>query len=152
MAQEKKQVEQHELGERCMDHIHSIMHLYRSKQYALLKDQAFELSHMEFKALNYFWYHPNTTQKDLVKHSGRDKSQLARLITGLKDKGLVLTTTDPEDRRVVRISLSPEGEQIHEEVKQLGKSLSMQAVAGLSVQESQTLQQLLSKIRSNLTD
>ena len=135
-----------------MENIHQLMHLYRTRQYASLKEDACELSHMEFKVLNYFWHHPHATQKDLVRHSGRDKSQLARLINGLKEKGLLDASVDPLDRRVVRISLTDSGDSIHAHVHSLGKELAEKAFNGLTEQESGQLLHLLQKIRNNLTD
>ena len=50
---------------------------------------------MEHKVLGFFCRHPGATQSDLASHAGRDKSQLARLIAGLRARGLLDAQPDP---------------------------------------------------------
>ncbi|MDZ7890720.1 MAG: MarR family transcriptional regulator [Rhodoferax sp.] len=54
---------------------------------------------------------PGATQQQLVQSMGRDKGQMARLIRELEDRQLLVRTPDERDRRVWRLSLTPEGEQ-----------------------------------------
>lgn len=53
---------------------------------------------------------PGATQQQLVQAMGRDKGQMARLIRELEDRQLLLRTPDASDRRVWRLSVTPEGE------------------------------------------
>ena len=69
-----------------------------------------ELTHMDGRVLGFFAHHPGATQKDLGQHSGRDKGQLARLVQGLRARGLLAATPDPADRRHLRIALTPAGQ------------------------------------------
>lgn len=52
---------------------------------------------------------PGATQQQLVQSMGRDKGQMARLIRELEDRQLLVRTPDERDRRVWRLSLTPEG-------------------------------------------
>ena len=64
-----------------------------------------EVSPLEGKALGFFSRHPGATLSDLVAHSGRDKGQLAKLVAGLRERGLLEAQVDPQDRRVTRLQI-----------------------------------------------
>ncbi len=136
-----------------METIHTIMHLYRSRQFRALRVEAGaagEISHMETKALAYFSRHPGATQRDLVQHSGRDKAQVTRLVQGLRDKGLLDARQDEQDRRSTRLYLSPLGGTVFADMHRHGKGLAGQALAGLSADERGQLAALLAKVQANL--
>ncbi|MRW93543.1 MarR family transcriptional regulator [Duganella sp. FT80W] len=126
------------------------MHLYRARQLRGLRDNAHELTHMEYKAMGFFHRHPGATQGDLVNHSGRDKAQLARLLKNLRDQGLLDASPDPADRRITRLALSTQGQQVFHSLNALGQQTSHAAVAGMSSEQLQQLQTLLQLIRANL--
>jgi len=130
--------------------VHRLMHEYRSLQYRQLRDGPHEITHMEGKVLWFFSRHPGATQKDLAQHSGRDKAQMARLIAGLRERGLLMAEVDEADRRNVKLSLSAAGQSVHRGLQQQGKRLSAKAVSGLSAAERQQLAALLQRVRDNL--
>ncbi|MCC6076537.1 MarR family winged helix-turn-helix transcriptional regulator [Pseudomonas sp. GCM10022188] len=138
------------LAEDVFESIHSVMHRYRAQQYRELRDGPSDLTHMEHKVLGFFARHPQATQSDLVEHSGRDKAQLARLIRGLRDKGLLDGQSDPADRRSIRLQLTAAGEAMHQSLAARGQRLSAVAVAGLSEEECHQLLALLDRIDHNL--
>ena len=138
------------LAEDVFESIHALMHQYRARQYRELRDGPSDLTHMEHKVLGFFARHPQATQSDLVGHSGRDKAQLARLIRGLREKGLLEGQADPADRRSIRLWLTPAGEAAHESLEARGQRLSADAVAGLSDEECRQLLGLLDRIHANL--
>ncbi|MGI4719438.1 MAG: MarR family winged helix-turn-helix transcriptional regulator [Janthinobacterium lividum] len=136
-----------------MEAIHAIMHLYRSRQYRALRADsaaAQEMTHMENKALGYFAHRPGATQRDLVRHSGRDKAQVTRLVQGLRDKGLLEARQDAADRRSTRLFLSAAGEAVYGDMHRQGQLLAEQALAGLSQDERQDLAALLGRVQANL--
>ena len=145
-----KQVNKVNQSEQVFDAIHSIMHLFRARQLRGLRDNAHELTHMEYKALGFFSRRPGATQGDLVAHSGRDKAQLARLLKGLRDKQLLDATPDEADRRITRLTLSAEGQKIFHSLHQLGVQASSAAVTGMNADQLTQLQGLLQQIRNNL--
>ena len=74
----------------------------------------------------------------------------ARLIRGLRDKGLHDGHADPEDRRSIRLQLTPAGEAVHQALEVRGQGLAAAAVAGLNEEECRQLLALLGRIDSNL--
>jgi DNA-binding MarR family transcriptional regulator len=136
--------------EGVLDLIHTVMHLYRSKQYQVLRDGPHDLTHMESKVLGYFQRHPGATQSDCARHSGRDKAQLARLITSLRERGLLDAVPDEADRRNVRLTLTNAGAAIQQVLAQQAHKLNAEAVNGLSAQDSAQLLAMLRQVKHNL--
>jgi DNA-binding MarR family transcriptional regulator len=130
--------------------IHTIMHLFRSEQYQALRDGPYDLTHMEGKILAFLARNSGATLSELVARSGRDKSQLARLIKSLREQGLLQGQNDKDDRRNVRLTLTSEGRAIHQYLQHQVGRLSKVAVKGLGAQELRILVALLQKVRSNL--
>ena len=130
--------------------VHALMHDYRSLQYRFLRDGPHDITHMDGKVLGFFGRHPGATQSDLAQHSGRDKAQLARLIKGLRDRGLLAAEVDQDDRRNVRLSLTDAGQAIQRTLRQQARRLSAQAVSGLSATEREQLLALLRRVKGNL--
>lgn len=133
-----------------MESVHAIMHLYRSRQQRSLRGEQHELAHMEAKVLGFFARRPGASQSDLVAYSGRDKAQVARLIRGLRERGLLHAEADEADRRSTRLSLTDEGRSLHAALHRHDGQLAAAALAGLSEAEQATLLGLLGRLRANL--
>ena len=130
--------------------VHQVMHQYRAQQFRVLRDGPHDITHMDSKVLGYFGRHPGATQSDLAQHSGRDKAQLARLIKGLRDRGLLDGEADPSDRRNTRLSLTDAGQAVRRALQQQTKRLNATAVSGMSNVERELLTQLLLRVSENL--
>jgi DNA-binding MarR family transcriptional regulator len=137
-------------SDQVFETIHDIMHLYRSRQYRALRDGGHELTHMDAKVLGFFARHPGATQSDLAAHSGRDKAQLARLIRGLRDKGLLDARTDDADRRSTRLEVTPQGQALFGKLHRQRARLSDLAVSELSTTEREQLAALLKRVQATL--
>jgi DNA-binding MarR family transcriptional regulator len=105
---------------------------------------------MEAKVLGFFARHPGGTPSDLVAHSGRDKAQVARLIRGLRERGLLEAQADEADRRSTRLSLSEQGRVLYTTLHRNDGQLAEIALAGMSDGERSTLLDLLGRLRTNL--
>jgi DNA-binding MarR family transcriptional regulator len=133
-----------------MELVHHVMHQYRSEQYRVLGGGASDITHMEGKVLGYVGRHRGATQSDLARDSGRDKAQLARLIKGLRERGLLQAQPDPEDRRNLRLALTQAGEDVLHLLRQQTRRLASKAVNGLDAAERQQLVALLRRVSANL--
>lgn len=135
-----------------LDLVHRVMHQYRSQQYQVLRDGPHDITHMESKVMNYFGHHPGSTQSELAHKTGRDKAQVARLIKGLRERGLLDGEAGEEDRRSVRLSLTDDGRTVLRTLQQQARRLNARAVAGLSAEQQQQLLALLQQVSRNLDD
>ncbi|TWI61166.1 DNA-binding MarR family transcriptional regulator [Pseudoduganella lurida] len=133
-----------------METVHAIMHLYRARQFRTMRNGPHDLTHMESKALGYFARHPGATQSDLMAHSGRDKAQLARLVRGLRDRGLLEATVDEMDRRSTHLHVTAEGKAISRALQRSGEVLAEVAVTGLDEAQRRQLLALLAQVKKNL--
>jgi DNA-binding MarR family transcriptional regulator len=139
-----------EAGTDVFEAIHAIMHLYRAQQLRASQAGDAPLTHMENKVLGYFGRNPGATQRDLAAHSGRDKAQLARLIAGLREKGLLDAVAAPDDKRSTQLTLSAAGREAHAELRRHGATLSGLALDGLDGKERVQLLALLGRVQDNL--
>lgn len=129
--------------------MHMIMHRYRAKQFELLRDGNYDITHMEAKVLSYVGRNPGAAQGDLSRFMERDKAQLARLIKGLRDKGLLTSDADPQDRRSMRLTLTDVGLEIRKVMQQQGQNLNQIGISGLSEDEHQQLLSLVHRVYEN---
>jgi DNA-binding MarR family transcriptional regulator len=134
----------------ALDLIHTVMHLYRSRQYEVLRDGPHQITHMESKVLGYFSRYSGATQSDLAKSMGRDKAQLARLIKSLRDRKLLTAKIDESDRRNVQLAVTAEGQFVLNALHGQSRKLSAKAVVGLDASQRQQLIALLQHVRKNL--
>lgn len=130
--------------------VHAVMHDYRSLQYRFLRDGPHEITHMDGKVLGFVGRHPGSTQSDLAQHSGRDKAQVARLVKGLREKGLLDAVADEADRRNVRLSLSADGKAVQRALQRQARLLSARAVDGFGPADRERLVDLLRRVKDNL--
>lgn len=141
-----------ENSEEIFDVIHTSMHLLRARQLRALRDSEVALTHMEARVLSFFDRHPGETLSTLTAHSGRDKGQLARLLANLRERELLVARPDEQDRRNVRLSLTPTGQQIADTMRQQQHHLSRQAVQHFSAEEELQLMTLLHRVLKNLEE
>lgn len=137
-------------GDEVLELVHAVMHQLRSQLFQTLRQGMHDITHMESKVLGYFVRHPDATQSDLVQHTGRDKAQLARLIKGLRERGLLDAVADAHDRRNVCLRATPAGLQIQAALQRQARELEAQAVAGMAPADKAQLLELLGRVRTNL--
>ena len=115
-----------------------------------LPDGGYAITHMDGKVLGYFERHPGATQSDLAQHSGRDKAQLARLIKGLRDQGLLRAEADEADRRNLKLFLTADGQAIQQALQLQAGQIGAKAISGLTGAEQRQLLGLLQRVKDNL--
>lgn len=133
-----------------LEAIHAVMHLARSRQHQALRERGQNLTPLEVRVLAYFARHPGATQRDLAEFSSRDKGQLARLVSGLRERGLLEAQADPQDRRIARLQLTGKAQVQQEALRRQRRQLADAATAGLSDEQRRQLLAGLQQVRSNL--
>lgn len=133
-----------------LEAVHAVMHRVRALQYRAALGTPVELTHMDGKVLGFFARHPGATQSDLAAHSGRDKGQLARLVGGLKERGLLEAQADAADRRQIRLTPTAAGRAVQQALQRRRRRLADVAVAGLTEAERRQLLALLARVQANL--
>ena len=133
-----------------LETIHQVMHLYRSLRHVALRDDPNGLTQMEVRALSFFVREPGATLSDLVAASGRDKAQVARLISGLKAQGFLSAQAAGTDRRSIHLAATDKGLEVFQTLQRQSEHLAEVAVQGLDAARQQVLLDLLHAVQSNL--
>lgn len=92
-----------------------------------------------------------TNATDLARAAELNPGAMTRLIDKLIERGLVERHADPDDRRIVRIRLSEQGQSIWRDIDQCGNRVRERAMSGMD--EAQRLQfiRVLEQVRDNLS-
>jgi len=108
------------------------------------------LSHAQMSMLYMIFYHREVSPKDIVDYLGISKSAVSQMVEPLVDKGLVDRRYDPEDRRIIRLSLSAKGKQAVQKIIRLKSDGLRTAFDSLNEAEVKQLYALHQKMFANI--
>ena len=92
------------------------------------------------------------SQGEIGRLYGVDPSRITRLAKQLEGEGWIDRTRDPEDNRVVRMSLTSEGRQAFEIASEKGEVFKDRVRSALSEEEHSELRRLLDKLTEAMED
>ena len=125
--------------------VHDVVHRFRAVLQSSIADDESGLAMMEVRALAYLARHDGGTSGELVKRSGRDKGQVARLVGGLVERGLV-ERAPGSDRRSHTLHLTPEGKTVQRRLERKRVRAAGAMFAPFSTAERSTLAELLGRL------
>lgn len=94
------------LADRLLDVLSTATRRVRQE---MRRNSSLELTVPQFRALRYVERHPGTGLSRLADHLGMSRSSASALVERLARAGQVERTTDPAERRRIRIELSDSG-------------------------------------------
>ena len=120
---------------------------------ALLKDRIID-THMEphgitaaqFKVMIIIAQFGVDTPAELCRHLSLDSGSMTRMLDRLEQKGLLLRKRCADDRRLVRLALTEDGQALADKLPEIGVNAMNQLAGALDSEELQTLQAILKKI------
>jgi DNA-binding MarR family transcriptional regulator len=133
-----------------LEAVHGLMHAFRAQQYGAHEVESIALTHLEGKTLGIVARIGQTRQAELVGALGRDKAQVTRLIAGLRERGFLTTEVDEQDRRAVRLALTPQGRAALATLNTQLERVARRACEGLSATEMRDLAKLLDDMKARL--
>ena len=86
------------------------------------------------------------TARDITVLRGISKSQVSQAVDLLSAEGFLIRTPDARDRRIVHLSLSPEGRPLAKECQRIQDLCTEQLVRDLSEEETATLRALFDRV------
>ena len=95
-------------------------------------------------------HHPGMKQVELADRLDVEPISACRIIDRLEEAGLVERQRDPADRRAWRLSLTAKAQPIREQLRALAESMSLEAFAGLSEDQLETVRGALAQVRENI--
>ena len=125
-----------------MEHFDSIVHRYASKE-----PQHLDLCRKpELKILEILGKNGRLTMKEVADRATLSMSTMTTIMDGLVDKALVSRQRSEDDRRLVWVDLTPEGEKIYSEILDFHLRMVRGMLNALSKNEQNILIGLFRKI------
>ena len=129
--------------------LHDLMHAYRARMVRAMTSVHPDLTFNEVRALNFIGRHPGATQKELVRHSGADKAQVARMLGLLQDKGWLERSASEADKRVRCLQLSARGQQLFDQLRHRREQIATELLSDFPEAQQGLLHGLLLQARDS---
>lgn len=100
--------------------------------------------------LRELWEEDGLTQRELSNRVGMMEPTTVVAIRGMVKAGQVTRIRDTEDRRKVRILLTPEGRRLKNQLLPFAREVNENATLGLSKDEIRQLRILINRMKENL--
>lgn len=101
--------------------------------------------------LNALWQGESLSQTALAERLGIQPATLTVSLRPLEKAGYVNRVRDVDDQRVIRVSATPKGMALRDDVTTVWRELEKRTVNGLSADEQATFDALLSRITENVS-
>jgi DNA-binding MarR family transcriptional regulator len=95
--------------------------------------------------------HEGINQGGLAEQLEVEPITVCRMVDRLQDAGLVERRADAADRRSWRLHLTPRAHELLEQLRPLAEAMIDEALAGIDAADRDRLNQLLEKVRQNLS-
>jgi MarR family transcriptional regulator for hemolysin len=90
------------------------------------------------------------SQRGLAKQLRIEGATLTRHLDRMEREGLIVRTRDGDDRRQIRVDMTPKGRTLHRRLRTTAHAVGSRATAGISERDEATLRRVLSRLRDNL--
>lgn len=94
--------------------IHRLHRLLRRHFLAMAEEAGFQLTPEQFFLLDKLSRKDGQSQTELTDESLQDRPNLTRMVRELEGRGLLMRRGDPEDGRLKRVYLTPEGATLYQ--------------------------------------
>ncbi len=112
----------------------------------------FDLEPVEYSALHVLASPAGLRMSELSDRLILDKSKVTRIVDHLAQRGWVRREPDPDDRRAVRVVLTPTGQAYRDEVTVARAATLHDRFTALDATDQATLSALLNTLRDHLAD
>jgi DNA-binding MarR family transcriptional regulator len=124
----------------------------RSRFNSALNEKGIEATAEQYGLLSIINENPGTIQSDIGVKSGKDKTNVTRMLKLLETRGFIKRKKDPEDSRVFRIFITNSGRNLLEKMRPLAVATNREALAGINPEEITRFMTILDKIHSNTAE
>jgi DNA-binding MarR family transcriptional regulator len=104
----------------------------------------------QWRVIAVLGHNPGMKQVELADRLDVEPISTCRIIDRLEEAGLVERQRDPGDRRAWRLSLTAKAEPIRARLSELAEEMSLEAFAGLSDEQIETMGAALARVRDNI--
>ena len=113
---------------------------------ALRFSRLFDISLVEWRIVTRVGANPGLSTTQLGDRIGLNKGQVSRATAGLAKRGLLVSTINPRDTRKAMLTLTPEGEELHQALLSAGLARHTQFFDGIDERELAVTNQVLDRL------
>ncbi|MET0392827.1 MAG: MarR family transcriptional regulator [Chitinophagaceae bacterium] len=125
---------------------------YRQFAQKNITDKGFAITIDQGLILSLIQDYPGITQQQIAIRAFKDHASVTRIIENLVSRKLLTRDFHPDDRRRFSLGLSTLGSETLHQLKPVASANRKKALKGVSVQELETLKNILDQITENCTD
>lgn len=134
-------------------YINEVRNLFRNiaknyKSYVFSQVSPLDFTVPQVTLLHELYHHPNITLKEVSELMGLAKSTTCGIVDRLVQKGFVIRTVDPEDRRTVKLSLSPQINDLNATFEMIRTDYFYRVLKNLSESDIKEIINALQKINT----
>ncbi len=128
--------------------IHDVAKLLKRRMEDEAKDHGITLP--QWRTLAQISLGNDSRQTTLAAAIDADPMTMSGILDRLEKRGLITRIPDPTDSRAKLAAVTPEGQAVVDNARDVGRGVLASAMNGLSVEDQATLKTLLTKVRDNL--
>ncbi|TFF27749.1 MarR family transcriptional regulator [Jiella endophytica] len=128
-----------------------IARLFRQGFERAVVEAGLSLTPGEIRALVYVWRFEGSRQAVLAERMGVEPMTMSAYLDRLESRGLVERKVDKNDRRAKVVTTTDTASAVFEEIRPVGEVMYDRLVSGFSEEERESVQEMLIRIRQNLT-
>jgi len=111
-----------------------------------LSEDSIDISPQHMGILSDLWQQDGVRQQDLAVSLIKDKGTIARTISFLEEKNILVRIDDPKDKRTKRIYLTHKGKKLKEEIIPLTEKVEKEVLGQINPEELKTCKKVLAQI------
>jgi len=116
----------------------------------IFKENNLNITPEQFGVLYFLSRENGMYQRQLAQAIFKDRPNITRILNILQKNGYIIRTADPQNKRITRVLITPDGQKKVETALPLLLGMKDKATTGLSEEEINTLMTILGKICGNL--
>lgn len=96
------------------------------------------------------WEKDGLSQNEIAAKLNKDKTNIARMVYNLEQKGFIRRVSCDQDRRLLKVYLTGEGKELCNHVIPIAEQFNNMVCKGISQEELMEVRRILSKMCANL--
>ena len=114
------------------------------------KQAGIEITIEQWSVLYHLWKEDGQSQQQLCDATFRDKPSITRLVDNLEKLGLVKRTANKNDRRINKICLTPEAQNLQVQTMEVANQTLNEALVGVTNGQVEIAKEVLQRVYDNL--
>ena len=115
------------------------------------KQAGIEITIEQWSVLYHLWKEDGQSQQQLCDATFRDKPSITRLVDNLEKLGLVKRTANKNDRRINKICITPEAQNLQLQTMEVANQTLNEALEGVTNGQVEIAKEVLQMVYENLS-